>query len=43
MVSTILMQLLGTGMWGNANKIMSSMTLREIAAVASADDGLLAE
>ncbi|KAI2498496.1 Reverse transcriptase (RNA-dependent DNA polymerase) [Fragilaria crotonensis] len=42
MVSTT-MQLSGTGTRGNLHEVMRLMTPREILAVASADDGLLAE
>ena len=42
MVSTT-MQLSGTGTRGNLHEVMSLMTPREILAVASAEDGLLAE
>jgi hypothetical protein len=42
MVST-LTQLLGTGMRGIPNEVMSLMTPMDILAVASADDGLLAK
>jgi hypothetical protein len=42
MVSTTT-QLSGTGTRGKLHKVMSSMTPREILAVASADNGLLAE
>ena len=37
------MQLSGTGTRGNLHEVMSSMTPRSILAIASADDGLLAE
>jgi hypothetical protein len=42
MVSTT-MQLSGTGTRGNLHEVMSLMTPREILAVASAEDSLLAE